>query len=75
MEKTRDIAALVHNSDRGRELAWPRLPSSDHLAIRHPERRHGVENLAPDPCLDSLCRQPRPVPKLGPFEIDHKSAA
>ena len=53
----RDIA-LVHNSDRGRELAWPRLPSSDHLAIRHPERRHGVENLAPDPCLDSLCRQP-----------------
>ena len=50
--------ALVHNSDRGRELAWPRLPSSDHLAIRHPERRHGVENLAPDPCLDSLCRQP-----------------
>ena len=52
------LAALVHNSDRGRELAWPRLPSSDHLAIRHPERRHGVENLAPDPCLDSLCRQP-----------------
>ncbi len=52
------VAALVHNSDRGRELAWPRLPSSDHLAIRHPERRHGVENLAPDPCLDSLCRQP-----------------
>ena len=52
------MAALVHNSDRGRELAWPRLPSSDHLAIRHPERRHGVENLAPDPCLDSLCRQP-----------------
>ena len=52
------IDALVHNSDRGRELAWPRLPSSDHLAIRHPERRHGVENLAPDPCLDSLCRQP-----------------
>ena len=51
-------AALVHNSDRGRELAWPRLPSSDHLAIRHPERRHGVENLAPDPCLNSLCRQP-----------------
>ena len=51
-------AALVHNSDRGRELAWPRLPSSDHLAIRHPERRHGVENLAPDPCLESLCRQP-----------------
>ena len=51
-------AALVHNSDRGRELAWPRLPSSDHLAIRHPERRHGVQNLAPDPCLDSLCRQP-----------------
>ncbi len=50
--------ALVHNSDRGRELAWPRLPSSDHLAIRHPERRHRVENLAPDPCLDSLCRQP-----------------
>ena len=50
--------ALVHNSDRGRELAWPRLPSSDHLAIRHPERRHGVQNLAPDPCLDSLCRQP-----------------
>ena len=50
--------ALVHNSDRGREFAWPRLPSSDHLAIRHPERRHGVENLAPDPCLDSLCRQP-----------------
>ena len=48
--------ALVHNSDRGRELAWPRLPSSDHLAIRHPERRHGVENLAPDPCLTSLCR-------------------
>ncbi len=46
--------ALVHNSDRGRELAWPRLPSSDHLAIRHPERRHGVQNLAPDPCLDSL---------------------
>ena len=44
--------ALVHNSDRGRELAWPRLPSSDHLAIRHPERRHRVENLAPDPCLD-----------------------
>ena len=39
--------ALVHNSDRGRELAWPRLPSSDHLAIRHPERRHSVENLAP----------------------------
>ena len=52
------IAALVHNSDRGRELAWPRLPSSGHLAIRHPERRHGVENLAPDPCLNSLCRQP-----------------
>ena len=52
------FAALVHNSDRGRELAWPRLPSSDHLAIRHPERRHGVENLAPDPCLNSLCRQP-----------------
>ena len=52
------LVALVHNSDRGRELAWPRLPSSDHLAIRHPERRHGVENLAPDPCLDSLCRQP-----------------
>ncbi len=52
------FVALVHNSDRGRELAWPRLPSSDHLAIRHPERRHGVENLAPDPCLDSLCRQP-----------------
>ncbi len=51
-------SALVHNSDRGRELAWPRLPSSDHLAIRHPERRHGVENLAPDPCLTSLCRQP-----------------
>ena len=51
-------AALVHNSDRGRELAWPRLPSSDHLAIRHPERRHGVENLVPDPCLNSLCRQP-----------------
>ena len=50
--------ALVHNSDRGRELAWPRLPSSDHLAIRHPERRHGVQNLAPDPCLNSLCRQP-----------------
>ena len=50
--------ALVHNSDRGRELAWPRLPSFDHLAIRHPERRHRVENLAPDPCLDSLCRQP-----------------
>ena len=47
----------MHNSDRGRELAWPRLPSSDHLAIRHPERRHRVENLAPDPCLDSLCRQ------------------
>ena len=45
----RVIDALVHNSDRGRELAWPRLPSSDHLAIRHPERRHGVENLAPDP--------------------------
>ena len=56
----RRLAALVHNSDRGRELAWPRLPSSDHLAIRHPERRHGVENLAPDPCLDSLCRQPVP---------------
>ena len=54
----RRYAALVHNSDRGRELAWPRLPSSDHLAIRHPERRHGVQNLAPDPCLDSLCRQP-----------------
>ena len=53
----RDLA-LVHNSDRGRELAWPRLPSSDHLGIRHPERRHGVENLAPDPCLTSLCRQP-----------------
>ena len=53
-----DRDALVHNSDRGRELAWPRLPSSDHLAIRHPERRHGVENLAPDPCPDSLCRQP-----------------
>ena len=52
------LGALVHNSDRGRELAWPRLPSSGHLAIRHPERRHGVENLAPDPCLDSLCRQP-----------------
>ena len=52
------IAALVHNSDRGRELAWPRLPSSDHLGIRHPERRPGVENLAPDPCLNSLCRQP-----------------
>ena len=52
------VDALVHNSDRGRELAWPRLPSSDHLAIRHPERRHGVENLAPDPCLNSLCRQP-----------------
>ena len=51
-------SALVHNSDRGREFAWPRLPSSDHLAIKHPERRHGVENLAPDPCLDSLCRQP-----------------
>ena len=50
--------ALVHNSDRGAELAWPRLPSSDHLAIRHPERRHGVENLAPDPCLNSLCRRP-----------------
>ena len=65
--------ALVHNSDRGRELAWPRLPSSDHLAIRQitnrvqtlgevevswHERRHGVQNLAPDPCLDSLCRQP-----------------
>ena len=50
--------ALVHNSDRGRELAWPRLPSSDHLAVRHPERCHGVENLAPDPCLNSLCRQP-----------------
>ena len=45
-------SALVHNSDRGRELAWPRLPSSDHLGIRHPERRHGVENLAPDPCLN-----------------------
>ena len=29
------VAALVHNSDRGRELAWPRLASSDHLAIRH----------------------------------------
>ena len=54
----REVGALVHNSDRGRELAWPRLPSSDHLAIRHPERRHRVENLAPDPCLDSLCRQP-----------------
>ena len=51
--------ALVHNFDRGRELAWPRLPSSsDYLAIRHPERRHGIQNLAPDPCLDSLCRQP-----------------
>ncbi len=57
VDKRTDIA-LVHNSDRGRELAWPRLPSSDHLAIRHPERRHGVQNLAPDPCLDSLCRQP-----------------
>ena len=56
-------SALVHNSDRGRELAWPRLPSSDHLAIRHPERRHGVQNLAPDLCLDSLCRQPRRVQK------------
>ena len=56
--RKRVLDALVHNSDRGRELAWPRLPSSDHLAIRHPERRHGVENLAPDPCLDSLCRQP-----------------
>ena len=54
----RPVGALVHNSDRGRELVWPRLPSSDHLAIRHPERRHGVENLAPDPCLNSLCRQP-----------------
>ena len=52
------IDALVHNSDRDRELAWPRVSSSDHLAIRHPERRHGVENLAPDPCLNSLCRQP-----------------
>ena len=51
-------SALVHNSDRGREFAWPRLPSSDHLAIRHPERRHRVENFAPDPCLDSLCCQP-----------------
>ena len=50
--------ALVHNSDGGRELSWPRLPSSDHLAIRHPERRHGVQNLAPDACLDSLRRQP-----------------
>ncbi len=56
--RDRVAVALVHNSDRGRELAWPRLPSSDHLAIRHPERRHRVENLAPDPCLDSLCRQP-----------------
>ncbi len=58
MRRGQQLDALVHNSDRGRELAWPRLPSSDHLAIRHPERRHGVENLAPDPCLDSLCRQP-----------------
>ena len=58
VDKNGTNAALVHNSDKGRELAWPRLPSSDHLAIRHPERRHGVENLAPDPCLNSLCRQP-----------------
>ena len=58
LEEQHRTVALVHNSDRGRELAWPRLPSSDHLAIRHPERRHGVQNLAPDPCLDSLCRQP-----------------
>ena len=36
------------------ELAWPRLPSSDHLAIGHPERRHGVQNLAPNPRLESL---------------------
>ena len=57
------LVALVHNSDRGRELAWPRLPSSGHLAIRHPEHRHGVQNLAPDPCLNSLCRQPRRVQK------------
>ena len=55
---TRRLTALVHNSDRSRELAWPRLASPDHFAIRHPERRHGVQNLAPDPCLDSLCRQP-----------------
>ena len=57
-QRRRLVAALVHNSDRGRELAWPRLASSDHLGIRHPERRPGVENLAPDPCLHSLCRQP-----------------
>ena len=50
--RSRDRSALVHNFDRGRELAWPRLPSSGHLAIRHPECRHGVPNLAPDPCLE-----------------------
>ena len=32
--------------------------SSDHLSVRHPERRHRVENLAADPRLHSLCRQP-----------------
>ena len=58
--ETRNIVALVHNSDRGRELAWPRLPSSDHLAIRHPERCHGVENLAPDPSHGLANANPSP---------------
>ena len=31
--------------------------SSDHLAIGYPERRHGVQDLAPQPHLDSLGRQ------------------
>jgi len=30
------------------------LPSSDHLTMRHSERRHGVQDLASDPGLHSL---------------------
>jgi len=48
------ISALVHNSEKGPSSPWPRLASSDHLAVGHPERCHGVQNLAPNPRLDSL---------------------
>jgi len=47
-------SCLVAQTRSSEELARRRVPSSNHLAIRHSQGRHPIENLASDCGLDSL---------------------
>ena len=52
--ESRPITALLNKSNLNAQLAFGSPRSPDHVAVRHPEAGHHVQDLASDRCLDSL---------------------